>query len=67
MTTDDDDVKINKKDKAANDNSDDASNRSNNQHGKNGDEKERVTIPLLEQAIMITSASVKHMMENLLN
>ena len=67
MTMDDNDVKINKTNDAANDNNNDANNRNTNKDSKNGNEKERVIIPLLEQAITNASSSIKHMMEILLS
>ena len=67
MAIDDDNVKINKTKNAANDNNNDASDRNSDQDSKNGNKKERAMIPLLEQAITNASASIKHMMENLLS
>ena len=64
MMVDDDKVKINKASNAASDNNNDASNRNDDQDSKNVNEKERTTIPLLEQEIINASASIKHMMEN---
>ena len=49
MTMDDNDVKINKTNDAANDNNNDASDRNSDQDNKNGNEKERIMIPILER------------------
>ena len=48
MKTDDDGVKINKTINAANENDNDTNGTNNNQDRKDGNEKERITTPLLE-------------------